>query len=58
MGEGKAQDQGSSHAEENKEDERVDAGKKESEIRQKQENIRRSTRQVRGSAKFKDFVTE
>ena len=57
-GAGVAQDQVSSDAEGNKEDERVDVGNKESEIRQQQENIRRSTRQVRRPARFNDFVME
>lgn len=55
-GAGKAQDQGSSHAEENKEDGRVDIGNKESEIRQQQENIRRSTCQVRRSANLRTLL--
>ena len=55
---GVAQDQVSSDAEGNKEDERVDVGNKESEIRQQQEDIRRSTRQVRRPATFNDFVME
>ena len=55
-GAGVAQDQLSSDAEGNKEDERVDVGNKESEIHQQQENIRRSTCQVRRPARFNDFV--
>ena len=43
---GKAQDEGSSDAEENKEDERVDVGNKESEIHHQWENIHWSTGQV------------
>ena len=58
VGTGVAQDQVSSDAEENKEDEHVDVGNKESEIRQQQENIRRSTHQVWRPARFNDFVME
>ena len=57
-GTGEAQDQGSSAVEENKEGERVDVGNKESEIRRRQENIRRSTHPVRRPARFKDFVMD
>ena len=57
-GEGEAQDQVSSDAEENKEDERVDVGNKESEIRQQQEDDCRSIRQVRRPERFEDFVME
>ena len=53
---GKAQDQESSHAEENKEDGRVDVGNKELEIRQQQDNIRRSTFQVPRSANLRTLL--
>ena len=57
-GAGVAEDQVSSDTEGNKEDEWVDVGNMESEIRQQQEIIRRSTRQVRRPVRFNDFVME
>ena len=54
-GAGEAQDKRSSDAQENKEDERVKVDDKELELHQQQENVRRSTRQVRRPARFKDL---
>ena len=47
-----AQNQGSSDAEENKEDEQCDAGHKESEIHEQQENVRKLPLQVQRPARF------